>query len=425
MMTRPLSRLLTLFVIGCASNVVAAPFAYITNSGDDTVSVIDTATDHVVATIPVGAPYAVAINGAGDRVYVTGGNGISIIDATRNVVIGTIPVSATTIAVNAAGTRLYAVRSGLNSVDVIDTATSAVTATVPVGELPFAVAVSPDGQRVYVTNTFDSTERRPCDFSDHLFCDISVSVIDAVSNVVVQRYPIGDRLGGIAVSPDGTKIYVGNVYPVHGPLGVVTIVDVTNQRGDQRIPLGVGPGEPFGVALNPQGTRAYVTFLFNDFIAVVDLESSTLLGSVAVGHDTKGVAVTPDGSRAYVVNGASDSVSVIDAMTSTVVDTIPVGHWPVAFGQFIGPDGVTLLPTPTLTPRPTVTPSALPSPCRGDCDGNGVVTVDELVIGVGIALSTQPLDACATLDSDHSMQVTVDELVTAVNNALNECAASR
>ena len=52
--------------------VYAAPFAYITNGGGNTVSVIDTATNTVVSTIPVGTcPQGVAVNPAGTRVYVT------------------------------------------------------------------------------------------------------------------------------------------------------------------------------------------------------------------------------------------------------------------------------------------------------------------------------------------------------------------
>ena len=61
--------------------------------------------------------------------------------------------------------------------------------------------------------------------------------------------------------------------------------------------------------------------------------------------------------------------------------------------------------------------------CLGDCDGNGVVTVDELVRGVNIALGASTADACAQFDRDHGGQVTVDELVEAVGNALQGCSS--
>lgn len=59
--------------------------------------------------------------------------------------------------------------------------------------------------------------------------------------------------------------------------------------------------------------------------------------------------------------------------------------------------------------------------CGGDCGDDGEVTVDELVLGVNIALGTTPLSQCASFDTSNDNEVTVDELVGAVNNALNGC----
>jgi len=71
--------------------------AYITNAGDNTVAVIDTATNTVVATIPVGVgPEGVAVTPDGSKVYVTnrGDATVSVIDTKTNEVIGSpIPVS--------------------------------------------------------------------------------------------------------------------------------------------------------------------------------------------------------------------------------------------------------------------------------------------------------------------------------------------
>lgn len=59
--------------------------------------------------------------------------------------------------------------------------------------------------------------------------------------------------------------------------------------------------------------------------------------------------------------------------------------------------------------------------CTGDCDGNGFVTVDELVRGVDIALGLTLLNDCPSFDRDGDHKVSVDELVAAVNAALNKC----
>lgn len=61
------------------------------------------------------------------------------------------------------------------------------------------------------------------------------------------------------------------------------------------------------------------------------------------------------------------------------------------------------------------------SSCSGDCSGDGIVTIDELVTGVDIALGTAPLDRCRAFDCNGAEQVTIDCLVQAVSHALNGC----
>ena len=62
--------------------------------------------------------------------------------------------------------------------------------------------------------------------------------------------------------------------------------------------------------------------------------------------------------------------------------------------------------------------------CVGDCDGDGHVAINELIAGVGVALGTQPLDACPAFDANHNGTVTIDELIAAVTNALSGCPAA-
>jgi len=59
--------------------------------------------------------------------------------------------------------------------------------------------------------------------------------------------------------------------------------------------------------------------------------------------------------------------------------------------------------------------------CVGDCNGNGQVTVDEILTLVNIALGSTPLTTCQAGDANHDGQITIDEILTAVNNALNGC----
>jgi len=126
----------------------AKPFAYVTNSGSNTVSVIDTAINTVVATVPVGfSPSGVAITPDGTRAYVTG-SPVSVIDTATNTVVATLPVGGSVVAITPDGTHAYVANSFRQtsfsgSVSVIDTATNTEVATVPVGSRAFGVAITP------------------------------------------------------------------------------------------------------------------------------------------------------------------------------------------------------------------------------------------------------------------------------------------
>lgn len=71
--------------------------------------------------------------------------------------------------------------------------------------------------------------------------------------------------------------------------------------------------------------------------------------------------------------------------------------------------------------RAIPTPTPTPEPCSGDCDGDGRVSIDELVVGITIASALAPVETCPRMDSDRDGVVTIDELVAAVGNALDGC----
>jgi len=82
----------------------------------------------------------------------------------------------------------------------------------------------------------------------------------------------------------------------------------------------------------------------------------------------------------------------------------------------------TVVPTATLTPSPTPTPTSTPTPtCVGDCNGDGQVTVNELVAMVNIVLEQMPLIGCRAGDASQDGVITVNEIVAGVNNALGRC----
>ena len=95
---------------------------------------------------------------------------------------------------------------------------------------------------------------------------------------------------------------------------------------------------------------AYISNRDSANVSVIDTATNTVTATVAVGTAPFGVAVNPAGTRVYVANTDSNNVSVIDTATNTVTATVAVGTYPVAFGQFIGP----ALATPT-------TPATIPT----------------------------------------------------------------
>jgi YVTN family beta-propeller protein len=310
-----------------SSPALAAPTAraYVTNQGADSVSVIDTATNTVIATIPVGSgPRAVAVSPDGTRAYVTNlaSATVSVIDTATNTVIATIPVGSgpRAVAVSPDGARAYVANQGPYTVSVIDTATNTVIETIPVGNQPSSVAVSPDGTRAYVANPGSAT----------------VSVIDTATNTVIATIAVGSSPQWVAVSPDGTRAYVASP-----GAGTVSVIDTATSTVTATIPVGSSPRV---VAVSPDGTRAYVANFGSGTVSVIDTATSTVIATILAGSQPQEVAVSPDGSRAYVTNVSSGTVSVIDTATNTVIATIAVGISP--FGIAVG---VVDIDAPTVT----------------------------------------------------------------------------
>jgi YVTN family beta-propeller protein len=320
---------LTLVLFGAEAS--ASPFAYVANQLSNTVSVIDTATNAVVASPAVGnAPQSVAVNAAATRAYVTNSGGVgsvSVIDTATNAVVGaaiTVGSNPFGVAVNPAGTRVYVANFIGNTVSVIDTGTSSVVATIPVGSRPNFIVVNPAGTRAYVTNNISN----------------SVSVIDTGTNAVVgSPITVGAGPVGIAINLAGTRLYV-----VNQDAGTVSVIDTaTNTVVGAPILVGV---TPLGVVVNPAGTRVYVTNSGGGTVTVIDTAANAAVGSpITVGLNPAGIAMHPAGTRVYVANTLSATVSVIDTATNAVVgSSIGVGNRPRGVG-IVAPTVVVGAPT--------------------------------------------------------------------------------
>jgi YVTN family beta-propeller protein len=117
----------------------------VASAGNNTVLVLDTSTNTVVATVPVGnLPIGVAITPDGAFAYVANafGSTVSVIDTSTNTVVATVRVGPlpTGVAITPDGAFAYVANADGNTVSVIDTATNTVVDTVLVGGFPQFIA---------------------------------------------------------------------------------------------------------------------------------------------------------------------------------------------------------------------------------------------------------------------------------------------
>jgi YVTN family beta-propeller protein len=308
------------FAVACVlgSAATLAQNAYITNNDSNSVSVINTATNTVIATIPIGyGPFGVSVTPDGGKVYIGsfGINTVGVIETATNTVIATIPSGPSAgIAAGQDGRRVYAANFYDESLSVIDTKTNTVIATVPgVGVSPYGV-VAANG-KVYVADWTSP---------------FTVTVVDAATNKVIATIPIASdsNAPGLAASPDGRRVYVTNEIGDNVP-----VIDTDTDTVIATIPVPIS----VSAAVSPDGSKIYIPNRGNH-IAVVDTQTNNVIGSSDfINGGLFGVSVTPDGRGIYVANYAADLVTAVDAATGAITAMIPVGSNPLAFGNFIQP----------------------------------------------------------------------------------------
>jgi DNA-binding beta-propeller fold protein YncE len=201
-----------------------------------------------------------------------------------------------------------------NRVGAIGGCSATVIANIPVTSRPLEIKLLPDGSQAIVTS-FDN----------------AISFIDVASNTVAATIPtsVDVNPSGIAVSPDGTRAYVTNYTD---PGASLLTIDVQRRQIIQTLPL---DSYPQSVFLNGDGSLAWITFPFNNEIAVVDTLTNTIVKTLSA--DTPfGVAFNSTGTLAFVPARVANAVEVFDTKTYAFLRRIPVGAGPAEVG--IAPD---------------------------------------------------------------------------------------
>jgi YVTN family beta-propeller protein len=150
-----------------------------------------------------------------------------------------------------------------------------------------------------------------------------ITEINSAGNVVFATAPWAHGSnGGIAITPDGSRMYVSN-----HDVSSVTVFDTARNVPITEIAVGQNP---IGLAITPDGSRAYVANQNSDNVSVIALATNSVIQTISVGAGANPIWVTisPDGSRVYVSNQVSGSVSVIATASNTVLTNIPIGSLP-------------------------------------------------------------------------------------------------
>ena len=220
-------------LVAAASGALASPFAYVSNEGSGTISIIDVADDQVVAEIAgAGKPRGMAVSPDGRTVYVSdqAGDRLIVFDAATKRATGSVALgrSPEGVGMSADGRWVAIAVEESNEVAFVDARTATLAFSVRVsGRNPEHAVFAPDGRRVFVS----AEDGR------------SVDVIDVAARRVVAEIAVGMRPRGIGFSPDGTRAWVAAELA-----NEVYVIDAVLLKVVKVIPVGLRSN---GIAVHP------------------------------------------------------------------------------------------------------------------------------------------------------------------------------
>jgi YVTN family beta-propeller protein len=295
----------TITVPGPATGIAFSPDArkaYVVTSGNAVaLAIVDTATRKIDGVVPIGVPDcvdgAVAVDAAGTHAYVTGGpfdRVLTVVDLAGAAVARTVSSGtrngecARGVAVSPAGDRVYVSGSG-RTAWIVDAASGALT-PVDAG-ITFAgpVAVTADGSRVFLPG---GGEGQPG----------SVAVLDA-GGTPQPSIPLGTFVAdALAVLPGGRSLYVGGF---DGAGNGTSLLRVSSSGAATGVPL---PTTPRALALSSDAARLFVAGLNAESgsLSIVDTATDTVTATVPVGPSPRAVAVPPDSCTGALVAACDD-----------------------------------------------------------------------------------------------------------------------
>ena len=342
----------------------------VVNPDSNSLTLIDTATQAVIAEVATGRdPRTVAV--AGGRAYVSnrGSRTVSVVDIDRRETVAEVEAGYRPYGVVAdpARDRVYVSLQGEGRIISLDAATYEVLSSRPVPALPSGLALSSDGERLYVTHLLSAAVTvLPAD-TVQVYLPLvlkqgtggvqmargvpggrgrALSTAEMGSGLVVAipLFPDSNLSQSIVLSPDGSRAYVPHTRSNTGnqaltfdttvfPLVSILNTDSNQHMLGQQLDLGTldppGVGLPFDAALTPDGKELWVVNAASNDLTVVDLAGRSLVAHIEVGDNPRGIVFSADGATVYVNNTLAGTVSVVDAENYVVTSEIEVTDIPL------------------------------------------------------------------------------------------------
>jgi len=299
-------------------------YAYVTNGGSDTVTVLDVVDVRIDREIPVGHnPVAVAASSVRNEVYVVnagpdGGQGsLSVIDTEKNAVVTTIPLERDPLSIDldADGAFAYVANAGSNSVSVIDLKARQEVARIGAGDEPVEARISPDGRTLVVANRRGN----------------SVTVVSLKDRSVRAVFEGCPGASDVTILPDSSKAFAA-CSGGHQIMAIALADSKTYPGQPDRLEslLDVGRA-PVHLALKPDGGELFVSNSASDSISEVITGTDDVSGAYLMGEEPVRGLVSSDNSLLYVANFRSQYVTAYSIDDGRRLSpSIHVGDGPVA-----------------------------------------------------------------------------------------------
>jgi len=252
-------------------------------------------------------------------------NGWTIAPAGRHVPVGSLPLAITQ---SADGRSLFIASNGFErpAVVVVDPVQLYVRGSVLLDHAWLGMAWHPDGSRLYVSGAANGTVHELRWNEGRLTPGVDLVLSRAFSDA--NRADDGDLgargtfLGGLAVSPDGKRVFIVDV---GGQM--VTAVDLATGRAVRTAEL---TAEPYTAVVSPDGATVYVSLWGGSKVLAFDAKTLTPSGEIQTGEHPNAMVMTKDGRRLFVACANTNAVSVIDVASNRVIEQIGISMFPNA-----------------------------------------------------------------------------------------------